>query len=122
MSMYDCFRKEIERQYEGRCRVYEYRNVTDQATKITSKQEVEVFSDIPCKLSHEGLQVTDTATGAPQQAISIKLFLAPDVAIKPGSKITVSQNKIMETYAASGKAAVYPTHQEIMLKLFEKWA
>lgn len=122
MSMYDAFKTALEQGYEGRCSVYEYGDVVDPVTRITSKQEAEVLSDIPCRRSYERLHVTDAAAGAPRQAIGIKLFLAPDVAIKPGSKLVVTQDGVTEQYAASGKPAVYPTHQEILLKLFERWA
>lgn len=119
MSMYEAFRAALEQKYEGRCSVYEYRDTIDPATRITAKQEAEVFTDIPCRLSYERLYATDAAAGAPQQAIGVKLFLAPDVAVKPGSKLVVTQNGVTEQYAASGKPAVYPTHQEVVLSLLE---
>lgn len=47
-----------------------------------------------------------------------KLFISPDVAIKAGSKIIVTQHGRTTEYSNSGVPAVYPTHQEIMLTLF----
>lgn len=122
MSMYEAFKAALEQEYKGRCSVYEYRDTIDPVTRITAKQETEVFSDVPCRLSYERLYATDAAAGAPRQAIGVKLFLAPDVAVKPGSKLVVTQSGVTEQYAASGKPAVYHTHQEIVLNLFERRA
>ena len=51
----------------------------------------------------------------------MKLFISPDVLIKAGSKIIVTQHGRTTEYSNSGVPAVYPTHQEIMLTLFEGW-
>lgn len=53
---------------------------------------------------------------------SVKLFISPDIVIKAGSKIIVTQHGRTTEYSNSGVPAVYPTHQEIMLTLFEGWA
>lgn len=121
MWVYDMQRMALEQMYTGVCSVYEYRNVTDDVTKVTSKQEVKVLSDQPCKKSHSGIHTADTSTGAAKADISVKLFLAPEIRVKPGSKITVEQDGLLEYYASSGKPAMYPTHQEIMLEPFERW-
>ena len=52
---------------------------------------------------------------------TVKLLLPPDIVVLPGSKITVTQNKITEDYTSSGIPALYVTHQEIVLELFERW-
>lgn len=48
--------------------------------------------------------------------------IPPDVVIKAGSKIIVTQHGRTTEYSNSGVPAVYPTHQEIMLTLFNGWA
>lgn len=50
------------------------------------------------------------------------MFVSPDVTIKPGSMLTVAQNGVTTEYTSSGVPAVYPTHQEIILELSDKWA
>lgn len=108
--------------YEGVCSVVEYRDYTDETTKITRKAETTVLENQPCRLSFESKTAavqSDTATGAAQ---GTKLFLAPETEIKAGSKIIVTQNGVTGEYAMSGKPAVYATHQEIMLELFRGWA
>ena len=52
----------------------------------------------------------------------MKLFIAPDIEVKSGSKITVTQNGVTAEYSASGEAAVYESHKEIMLELWKGWA
>lgn len=113
-------RKALESTYEGRATVVEYQKIKDEYG-LTSFQEVTVLEDQPCKLSFETLT---SSTGDPVATVSqsVKLFISPDVVIKAGSKIIVTQHGRTTEYSNSGVPAVYPTHQEIMLTLFEGWA
>ena len=114
-------RRAQEATYDGRCTVIEYQQVKDETTKLTGKKEVAVIEDQPCRLAYEkssAASQTETAAGITQ---GIKLFLAPETVIKGGSKIIVMQNGITGVYCASGKPAVYSTHQEVVLELFEGW-
>lgn len=115
-------RKAIESTYTGVCTITEYRDVTDEVTKITRQEEVPVIENQPCKLSFERLNAvvqTDTAAAISQRT---KLFISPEIKINGGSKITVEQNGMKNEYSASGEPAVFLSHQEIMLELFEGWA
>lgn len=116
-------RKAIESTYAGRCSIYERRDLRDEKTKITrKKEEVLVVENQPCKLSFEKLNAllqTDTAASRTQ---GTKLFIAPEITVKPGSKIMVKQNGVTTAYSASGVPAVYLSHAEIMLELFGGWA
>ena len=115
-------REAIESLYEGLCTVQEYMEVTGPQSKLTRHEEATVLEDQPCRLSFEGspeAAQTETTTNISQ---SIKLFIAPEVRIKSGSKIVVTQHGVTTAYAASGAPAVYVTHQEIMLELFRGWA
>lgn len=111
---------EKARMYQGRATVIEYQKVKDE-WGMTNFQEVTVLEDQPCKLSFETLT---SSTGDPVATVSqsVKLFISPDVVIKAGSKIIVTQHGRTTEYSNSGVPAVYPTHQEIMLTLFEGWA
>ena len=115
-------RRAQEATYEGLCTIYEYRDVTDEKTKLSSEEEVAVIEDQPCKLSFEKLNsVVQTETAA-VQAQGVKLFLAPEIAVGSNSKIVVTQNGITNEYSASGIPAVYSTHQEITLESFMGWS
>ena len=112
--------KAFQENVQGRATVIEYQNIKDE-WGMTNFQEVTVLEDQPCKLSFETLT---SSTGDPVATVSqsVKLFISPDVVIKAGSKIIVTQHGRTTEYSNSGVPAVYPTHQEIMLTLFEGWA
>ena len=114
-------RKALERLWKDRCTIYTQEKVKDPTTKLTDFEEKPLLQDQPCKLSFETLT---SSTGDPVAAVSqaVKLFLSPDVVIKAGSKIIVTQHGRTTEYSNSGVPAVYPTHQEIMLTLFNGWA
>lgn len=115
-------RKAIESTYSGSCTIKERRDTKDEVTKISRKTEVSVVEGQPCRLSFEKIAATvqtDTAAAVSQ---GIKLFLAPEITVNPGSKIVVTQAGITAEYQLSGVPAVYESHQEIMLELFRGWA
>lgn len=115
-------RKAIERLYKGICTIKEFQSVKDPITHITSKKEVLVLENQPCKLSYEK-QMSATNTNAPAIiAQSTKLFIAPEITVKPGSKIIVTQNEKTTEFSRSGEPAIYTDHQEITLELFKGYA
>lgn len=118
----DIVRQAVERLYTGIMTVTEHKSITDPVTKITSMQEEDVMTDIPCRISYKTISASSMQNGAAGISQSIKLFCAPEIVIAPGSKITVTQNGRTVAYKLSGEAAVYTSHQEIMLELFEEWA
>lgn len=115
-------RKAIEAMYDGVLSVTEHQKVKDEKTKLTKYQDMVVLSDQPCKLSFERLQTAIQSDSAASVAQTTKLFVSPDIVIKAGSKITVEQVGVTTDYTCSGIPAVYDTHQEITLDLFEDWA
>lgn len=118
----DGVRRAIESLYTGSCTIIEYGSFRDEVSKITRQAERTVLEGQPCKLSFEKTTAavqTDTAAAVGQ---GVKLFIAPEVEVKPGSKIIVAQNGRRGEYLASGEPAVYGSHQEIMLELFRGWA
>lgn len=122
MKWADKARTALESTYTGVCSVYEYGETTDPETHITTHGEKKVLENIPCRLSFSRIEAAENSGGAATAAQSVKLFISPDVSIKSGSKISVTQNGVTTEYASSGVPAVYPTHQEIMLELFRGWA
>lgn len=116
-------RAALEKTYHtGLCSVIEYQSVTDDNTKITRKAEVTVLEDVPCKLALKTLDTTVNSETAAAKQQGTKLFLAPNIIVKAGSKIVVTQNGVTTAYKASGEPAVYPTHTEVVLDLFAGWA
>lgn len=115
-------RKAIESLYDSTATVMEYQPVKDPVSKRTTQQEVIVLTEQSCRVSFKTVSQakgSETAAAAPQV---IKLFLAPELVIKPGSKISVTRKGIVTDYKNSGQPAIYNTHQEILLELFKGWA
>lgn len=105
------------------CSVVEYQEITDETTKITRHGEVTVLKDQPCKLSYEKLDAVIQSDTAAAKAQGTTLFIAPEIEIKPGSKVVVTNDAGVTTaYKASGEAAIYVSHKEIPLELFDGWA
>ena len=103
----------------GRCTIYEYQDVIDETTYQTTQKPVPVVVDEPCRLSYQKEQATTIANGAAVISQSITLFIRPDLVIKPGSVIEITQHGVTEKYKGSGQPAVYCNHQEIVLELYE---
>lgn len=114
-------RKALESLYDGKCTITEQQKAKN-TNKTTSFIDVVVLEDVPCRLSFSTVtnaNQTDTAASVVQ---TTKVFLAPEITVKPGSKLSVTQNGVTTEYKASGKPAFYSTHQEISVELFEEKA
>lgn len=113
-------RKAIESIYDSKCDIIELQPKV--VKNITKNEEVEVFSNQACRVSFEDIYInTQTETEA-KKVQKIKLFIAPELNVKPGSKIIVTGRGRKTEYKNSGEPAVYDTHQEIMLELWKGWA
>ena len=113
-------RKALEKGYTGTFTVTEHKKVT-KSNHTTGFSDVEVIVDQPCRLSFSS---SPSATNGDVAEINqtVKLFFAPEIKVKEGSKITVTQNGVTTAYKQSGTPAVYSGHQEILLELFKGWA
>lgn len=115
-------RKAIESLYDSTCNIIEYHEVQNE-NKSTGFKEIVVVENQPCKLSFETLStVNNQEDNASEKIISTKLFISPDILINPGSKISITYKDTTTDYKFSGKPAIYDTHQEIMLEIFDRWA
>lgn len=115
-------RKAIEKTYNGTMTVTEMGKAKDEKSKLTKEEPVVVLEDQPCRLSFETLGVANQSDSGAAVSQTAKLFVSPEARIKAGSKITVTQDGATIDYTHSGIPAIYPTHQEIILELFERWA
>lgn len=107
--------------YDGLCTIVERQKYT-RPNKSTGFREVAVIENQPCRLSFKTTPSTSDNGAVAETAQTVKLFLAPELQVKEGSKITVTQNGVTTDYKRSGAPATYPTHQEIQLELFKGWA
>jgi hypothetical protein len=113
-------RRALENGYIGTFTVTEHQKVT-KPNHTTGFSDVEVLVDQPCRLSFSSNPSTSDGD-VPKINHTVKLFFAPEITVKEGSKITVTQNGVTTEYKRSGTPAVYQTHTEILLELFKGWA
>lgn len=113
-------RKAAESLYVGVCTITEYQKVKRE-NKTTAFDEVVVLENQPCRLSFKTVNPTNQTDTASVVTQAVTVYLSPEVSVKPGSKLTITQDGVTTEYKCSGKPAVYRSHQEIQLELFEEW-
>lgn len=113
-------RKAIELLYDGVCTITGMQEITKE-NGATGFESVEICTDQPCRLSF-GTSRTQTGDVATETVQEAKLFLAPEIVVPAGSRVTVKQNNSTWEYKLSSTPAVYATHQEITFSLKDRWA
>lgn len=108
-------REAIERLYKGLCSVKVKVSSVNEETGETVFTEKAVLTEQPCRLSFQSRNSAAKDDGYSTISQSVVLFIAPEVEIPSGSKITVTQNGKTTDYCRSGESAVYTSHQEIAL-------
>lgn len=116
-------RAALEQFYSDTCTVY-VQQEAESDDCITCFENKTLYADQPCRLSFSS---SATASGDTVAAVgqSVKLFVSPSLVIPPGSRIDVLRPGDVPCtfhYKSSGPAAVYPTHQEILLELAKRYA
>lgn len=113
-------REAIESQYDCECDVIELKPKVK--NNITETIEEIVLNKQKCRISFEDIYVNTETDTESEKKQKIKLFIAPELVIRAGSKIVVTGRGRTTTYKNSGEPAVYSTHQEIILELWKGWA
>lgn len=103
----------------GKATIYEYQEITDPETYQTTHGLFPVVQDEPCRLSHKVETTIDISSGAPYVSQTIVLFIRPDLKIKEGSVIEVTQNNVTNKYKRSSRPSIYTKHQEVTLEIYE---
>lgn len=115
-------RKAIESLYDDTCTITEHQKVQKE-NKSTGFADVVVLENQPCRLSYKTVNnANQTDTGTSSIVQTIKVFIAPEIKVKPGSKLTITHKGVTTEYKNSGEPAIYDTHQEVVLELFKGWA
>lgn len=114
-------RNAIEKTYNGKCTVIEKQKIQND-DHSTAFKNIVICQNQPCRVSFESITSSNQTDSANAVSQTIKLFISPDLNIKPGSKISVEQDNLKSTYECTGIPAIYPTHQEIYLKGNKKFA
>jgi len=115
-------RKALELLWKDTCSIIIRQESQNPINKRIEFGEVPVYENQPCKLSFKTITSTTDNNNAALVTQATKLFLAPEVNIPAGSKITVTHNGKTTDYEKSGEPANFSNHQEIPLELFKGWA
>ena len=118
----DAYKKAVHRMWTGKATVTVQVGELNPNNGRTEPTEKVTVSDAPCRLSHSTVKSTQPSEEAAAIGQSVTLYIDPSVEIPEGSKVTVTQSGVTRDYERSGTPAVYSTHQEIPLELFEGWA
>lgn len=114
-------RKAVERLYDGICTVT-VQEEYEEENSATGFRPVVTIENEPCHLSFNNTTSAEEGETVATVSQVTELFIAPEISIDPGSKITVTQNGVSTDYTRSGKPAVYATHQQIVLDLWKGWS
>lgn len=109
----------LARLWIAECTVYEYQDVTDPVTFQTTSKLVPVIEKEPCRLSYSYNSTTSSTTGIATVGQIITLYIRPDLEIKAGSVIDVTQHGRTFRFKRARNPAVYTNHQEITLEIDE---
>ena len=113
-------RMALEAMYEDACTVVEHCKTKENG--VVKYTDTVVLENQPCKLSFETITQAEKSDAASPVTQAVKLFIAPEVEIKSGSKIIVTHCGKTTEHTRSGVPGMHTTHQEIMLDLFKEWA
>ena len=109
-------RKAIESLYDCTCNISGYEDYKDPVTKATKQVLKDKCINQPCKVSRQSLSKNNQTDTVNQVTYEIKLFIAPELEIKQGDIIEVTNKLgVKETYTAGEGLPPYSNHQEIIL-------
>ena len=108
--------KALERLYDGVCNVIDQREIIDE-DGVSNFEDAVIAENIPCRVSigSNPIAVQNEDRATTNQTIT--LFCAPDVPLKKGSQIEVTQYGITSRYKCAGVPAVYDVFQSVEMEL-----
>lgn len=106
-----------EQLYEGICTVYSYQQKYNPTKHCTTVDKVVTAENVPCRCSLASAVKANQSDSVALVSQEITLYLAPDVEVKAGSEIIVTQAGWTTRFKASGQPRVYTSHQEISLTI-----
>ena len=107
-------RESIQSMWTGICNIFGFKNSKNKYGTVVSEVK-ELYKNIPCRLSFKNISQTEQTESVDKTSQVVKLFIAPEVYVPPGSIVEVIQNGVTRKYKHSGISAVYTNHQEIIL-------
>ncbi len=114
-------REAIQSMWTGICNIFWFKNSKNKYGTVVSEVK-ELYKNIPCRLSFKNISQTEQTESVAKTSQVVKLFIAPEVYVPPGSIVEVTQNGVTRKYKHSGISAVYTNHQEIILDVEQEKA
>ena len=114
-------REAIQSMWAGICNIFGFKNSKNKYGTVVSEVK-ELYKNIPCRLSFKNISQTEQTESMSKTSQVVKLFIAPEVYVPPGSIFEVTQNGVTRKYKHSGISAVYTNHQEIILDVEQEKA
>lgn len=118
--MVDEVRDTIQSLWVGVCNIFKYEEAVDKYGITENEKLVKLYGNVKCRLSFKYISQTNQTESFAETKQVVKLFIAPELYIPPGSVIEVTQNGITKKYKHSGEPAVYTHHQEIILDEYKE--
>lgn len=114
-------REAIQSMWTGVCNIFWFKNSKNKYGTVVSEVK-ELYKNIPCRLSFKNISQAEQTESVAKTSQVVKLFIAPEVYVPPGSIVEVTQNGVTRKYKHSGISAVYTNHQEIILDVEQEKA
>lgn len=108
-------RKAIESLYDCTCNISGYEDYKDPITKATKPVPKEKCINQPCKVSRQSLSKNNQTDTVNKLTYEIKLFIAPEIEIKQGDVIEISNKLGAKEIYNAGEGFSYTNHQEVIL-------
>lgn len=115
-------KQDLKRLWDDTCSIYIYSKTINESTKRTEFGETLIYSNEPCKLSFNSntLNNITEVDHVSEDYQDAKLFIDNELDIPMGSKVVVIRGERTFTYKV-GEIAVFTSHQELRLTLFDRW-
>lgn len=119
MSIFSILKAHAEKFYNSTATITQFQPKSGVVNDVSG---IVVAENVPCRVIYKSIPHSAPSSTTATITQIIKLYLSPEVAVKAGSKVLVTTNGVETAYACAGEPALYTSHQEIELKLKDRWA
>ncbi|WP_434302653.1 hypothetical protein [Clostridium botulinum] len=115
-------RKAIESLYDCTCSIYKYEKYKDSVTKETKTgiNPIPKYEKQSCKVSKQSLSKNNQTDTVNKVLYELKLFIAPELEIRQGDILEVTNILGVKTKYKAGEGFPYYTHKEVILNKEDK--
>lgn len=119
MSIFNILKAYAERFYNSTATITQFK---PKSGDINNTSVVVVAENVPCRVMYKSMTHAGESGTIGEITQVIRLYLSPEVVVKAGSRVLVTTNGVETAYACAGEPALYISHQEVELKLKDRWA